>query len=100
MQWSSVPALPRLQDDDVPYNPLLWWKAHQARFPMLSVLARKYLAIPATSAPSERLFSSAGLTIAKERARLTPEHAANLIFLHDNLDVINRFRRSRSLPDV
>ena len=98
--WISEAAIPRLLAEDVPNNPLLWWKINQSRFPMLSVLARKYLAIPATSAPSERLFSSAGLTIAKERSRLTPEHAANLIFLHDNLDIINRFRRSRSLDDI
>jgi len=39
---------------------LEWWKANHAGFPHLSVLARRVLAIPATSAPSERLFSTAG----------------------------------------
>ncbi|XP_073457240.1 E3 SUMO-protein ligase ZBED1-like [Aquarana catesbeiana] len=41
-------------------DPLEWWKQHQPNFSRLSRLARKYLAIPATSAPSERVFSVGG----------------------------------------
>jgi len=33
---------------------LNWWKSHANQFPLLSEEARKYLAIPVTSAPSER----------------------------------------------
>jgi hypothetical protein len=39
--------------------------------------------MPATSAPSEHVFSSAGLTIAKDHGRLAPQTANELIFLHD-----------------
>jgi hypothetical protein len=46
--------------------PLDWWRLHQHDFVYLSKLAAKYLSIPATSAPSERVFSTAGLTIAKD----------------------------------
>jgi hypothetical protein len=49
-------------------NPLDWWRVHKDDFPHLANLSIKYLAIPATSAPSERVFSTAGLTIAKDRA--------------------------------
>ena len=47
-------------DVDPDTNPLEWWKRHQPNFPRLSVLAKKYLTIPATSAPSERVFSVGG----------------------------------------
>ena len=37
-------------------SPLEWWKSSQNRFPILSRLARIYLAVQATSASSERIF--------------------------------------------
>jgi len=58
------------------------------------------LSIQATSAPSKRLFSTAGLTIAKDRARLTPDNAEMLVFLHDNLPVVRAWRAQRNLPEI
>ena len=40
-------------------DPLQWWNRHKAHFPTLAKLARCYLAIPAMSIPSERIFSTA-----------------------------------------
>jgi hypothetical protein len=37
---------------------LAWWKSQSETYPNLSKMARVYLAVPATSASSERLFSS------------------------------------------
>ena len=43
-----------------------------------------YLAIPATSAASQRLFSVAGSTITEKRSRLTDKNAENIRLLHSN----------------
>ena len=51
-------------------NPLLWWKRNSILYPNLAALARKYLAIQATSASSERIFSRASLIISNLRRRL------------------------------
>jgi hAT family C-terminal dimerisation region len=67
-------------------NPLACWKGHKETFSILSQIARKLLCIPATSAPSERVFSVAGLPISKLRSRLDSENAS--WDLRDNWDLI------------
>ncbi|XP_071636379.1 E3 SUMO-protein ligase ZBED1-like isoform X2 [Temnothorax longispinosus] len=64
----------------IDYNdsPLEWWKARVNKYPTLAELARKYLAIPATSASSERAFSSAGNIVSRKRNCLTPENTTDL----------------------
>lgn len=54
-------------------------------FPQTSELARRYLAIPATSAQSERLFSATGRIVNKLRTRLLPERVESLVFLYKNM---------------
>lgn len=76
-------------------NPLDWWSKKEKKYPIHAKLARRYLCIPATSAPSERVFSAAGLTIAKDRASLNPETADALIFLHESWDVVESYLKTR-----
>ena len=45
----------------------------QTMYPLLSGVAKKYLSITATSAPSERLFSRSGQIITPLRSSLKPE---------------------------
>jgi len=97
--WASEPVQVRIDAATKAINnPLLWWNNNCGRFPHLASVAKLYLAIQATSAPSERLFSHAGLTIANDRANLLPENAANLIYLHDNMIQINQYRAEHGLP--
>lgn len=63
---------------------LEWWKLNEKHFPTLAKLARRFLAIPATSVPSERMFSAAGRLITKLRNRLGASKADMLLFLYKN----------------
>lgn len=74
-----------LQCLDRQIDVLKWWNSDgKAAFPSLERIAKKYLSIPATSVPSERLFSTAGDIISAKRNRLDDESARMLIFLHAN----------------
>jgi hypothetical protein len=60
-----------------------WW--HQRKTSRLYKQAMKYLVIPATSCPSERIFSTAGYILNQKRTRLTGHHVDQLLFLNQNL---------------
>jgi hypothetical protein len=72
-------------------NPLEWWGRNAQNFPILTQLARKYLAIPATSVASERLFSDAGHLISPLRNRLNPALVGKMLFLKRNMKVMEVF---------
>jgi len=54
----------------------------------LAKLAKKYLPIPATSVPCERLFSTAGNIVNKKRSCLTPENVCKLVMLTENQEYL------------
>ena len=79
-KYLSLPKLDRLS------CPIAWWKnVGQYQFPYLFECAKKYLCQPATSVPSERVFSKAGYILNKKRASLGKPVANMLITLHHNL---------------
>ena len=63
-----------------------FWLIKKDQFPTLFQLAMKYLCIPATSAPSERVFSVASKIISKFRNRLSPDIAGSILFIHGSLE--------------
>ncbi|EXX53697.1 hypothetical protein RirG_241570 [Rhizophagus irregularis DAOM 197198w] len=72
-------------------NPLDWWRIRSQNFPKLAKLARKYLAIPATSVSSERLFSDAGNLISAKRTSLDTKLAGQMLFLKRNIKTMKVF---------
>nr|XP_033935541.1 zinc finger BED domain-containing protein DAYSLEEPER-like [Pseudochaenichthys georgianus] len=72
---------PREENFDV----LSWWKEHATRFPNVAHIARSILSIPASSAASERDFSTAGFVVSERRSQLKPATVDDILFLHSNL---------------
>lgn len=66
---------------------LQWWQKNEFIFPRLATLARKYLAIPASSVPSGRVFSLCGNLITKKRSRMRPSQVNTIVFLKMNMDL-------------
>ncbi|XP_062565444.1 E3 SUMO-protein ligase ZBED1-like [Armigeres subalbatus] len=64
-----------------------FWSDRQKQFPWLSTLASKYLCVPATSTPSERVFNVAGLTVSARRSSIHPANVNKTIFVHDNYEM-------------
>ncbi|XP_076151477.1 E3 SUMO-protein ligase ZBED1-like [Alosa pseudoharengus] len=71
-------AEPLIGMDDCPQE---WWSTHEGAHSEMAHLARKYLATPATSVPSERLFSLSGYVVQKKRASLLSENVNRLVCL-------------------
>jgi hypothetical protein len=53
-------------------DPFVFWREKSGRFPKLSPIALQYLAMPATSASAERLFSCSGLSCKGKKANVSP----------------------------
>ena len=66
-------------------NPLSWWQQNSFRFPKLQILARKYLCVPGSSVPSERLFSKAGQLVSERRSGLKSKNIDMMLFLNHNI---------------
>lgn len=60
-QYLSEPPAP------IPTDVLEWWKVNSTRYPRLSVMARDFLGVQATSVAPEELFCSKGDQIDKQR---------------------------------
>ena len=70
-------------------NPLLCWKTNLNKFPNIAKLASKYLAVAATSAPVERLFSVVGKTFRAERCSLKDNTFQNLMVIKCNHNILS-----------
>ncbi|KAI7947243.1 hypothetical protein MJO28_009151 [Puccinia striiformis f. sp. tritici] len=62
---------------------LKWWKAHHHEFPVLSSLAKDYLACSATSASVERCFSAAADICGRDRGSLAARTTERCVNSHE-----------------
>lgn len=74
----------KLDEIDLEGSCSTWWYEKREKFPVLSKLAKKYLAVYACSTASERLFSDAGNLLTVKRARTSPTLFKRIIFLKRN----------------
>lgn len=74
-QWMKEPPMKRGTDI------LKYWQSKQYQYPIIARIAKDHLAIPATSAESERLFSVGGDIVTKKRNRLSPSTLRYLLCL-------------------
>ena len=61
-----------------------FFQANEKLFPVLTQIARIIFSVPATSVPSECLFSSTGLIDTELRNRLAPSLLKQLVFIKEN----------------
>ena len=54
-------------------DPLKWWGMRAATLPILAQVAKVILAVPASSAPCERVFSKLARVNSKERSQMNPD---------------------------
>ncbi len=65
-------------------DPLQWWQVNGPRFPTAALLARRYLSMPASSAPSEAVFSRMNVVINARRGRTLPERTEKMVMMERN----------------
>lgn len=68
------------------FHPLTFWHTYEDRYPKLSKLALRYLAVPASSASCERAFRRMKTLITDSRENLSPETVTKLMLSVGMLD--------------
>ena len=84
-----------LKEDKIPFNqcPFSWWLNKKNKYPVLAKMARIFLAIPATSTSSERLFSDAGNLLTSKRSRIDSELFKRMMFLKRNATKVTNIHK-------
>ncbi|WVZ79694.1 hypothetical protein U9M48_027246 [Paspalum notatum var. saurae] len=72
-----------LTEFDEEFNILFWWQKHKLTYPILSLLAKDVMTVPASTISSESTFSLAGRVIEERRRRLTPDMVEVLSCIKD-----------------
>ena len=68
-----------------------WWEGRKHKFPRLYELAQRILPIPASEAPSKRLFSLASRVLTKTRSRLDSNVVSAIIMIQENRPLLDKW---------
>jgi hypothetical protein len=78
-----------MRDNEGNFNDALkYWTVNESQSPELAQLAKFFLTIPATSAPSERVGSRAARVIRAKHSRLNLKVTARIMFAQENYELI------------
>ncbi|KAL6592908.1 hypothetical protein ACP70R_049204 [Stipagrostis hirtigluma subsp. patula] len=69
--------------EDENFEILSWWKTNSNKYPVLSAMARDFLAIPVSTVSSESAFSCGGRILCDSRSSLTPKAVEALVCMKD-----------------
>ena len=86
-------------------NILDWWKCHENVLPLLAKLAKRVLTVPASSAKSERVFSTGGNFVTAKRNSIGVKKVEDLIVIKENKTQIQNFKTKgsynlRKVPNI
>ena len=65
-----------------------FWFKNKNKFPLLYAAAKHFLCVPATSVPSENLFSHAGYNVWDRRNKLHPNTVKKTMIIYENQELI------------
>ncbi|KAK1406280.1 hypothetical protein QVD17_41572 [Tagetes erecta] len=82
-RYSGTNYTSTMSPDDIDsFDILAWWKGREAKFMVLSTMARDLLSSKVSTVGSESAFSTCGMVISLRRTRLSPE-AVEHAFVED-----------------
>jgi len=71
-------------------DPLQWWKPNCVKCPYTANVAHLYLAVAATSAPSERVWSHAARILSLHCARLDDKPVGSIMFVREHIKYLRK----------
>ncbi|CAF1101285.1 unnamed protein product, partial [Didymodactylos carnosus] len=83
--YKSLVSLFHTKDIFTSSSSVAFWKSYEEQLPVLAKYAKKYLAVPSMSVPSESAFSLSAYLARKTRARLSDDNLAYSVFLKDKI---------------
>lgn len=86
MYLETVPHQDEAEPAKATESACTFWRDNQHLTP-LNIIALKYLSVPATSVPAERIFSKSGYILTSRRSRLQADGVDQLCFVNQNYDL-------------